>query len=340
MHSIWFPEGDFVKRDITLVLAIVMTGIFTIALFSASTYLIFYINWYLLEIFPDYGISESEIGQAFLNSVWPLGIVMLVVTFTLIIVGFIVKKGWLSATGSIAFYLPVFGSFSLTMFYLAGIGILRVPWIPLIEVTPVVFELGHVVLLPNFTLTEIYWADIIDGITFRFIANVIHYGFTIIGIAIFAIGTTSWFLARFRNQMVVDFGIYKYSRHPQYLGFLLWSYGILLATDYLPYAYGGLNLSPSLPWLLGLIIVLAVAVQEEIWMAEKVGEEYMNYRDTVPFFLPLPRRISNILKTPFRLIFKKNWPERRREIAVAGILYLVFLILLSVPIALHYGVYF
>jgi protein-S-isoprenylcysteine O-methyltransferase Ste14 len=323
-----------VKRDVTLIMAIVMTIIFTIALYFASTYLIFYVNQYLLEIFPDYAIHDYEISSAIRESLMPIGLTMLLITAALIIIGFVLRRGWISAAGSIAFYIPVFGAFSLTMFYLAGIGILRVLWIPLIELTPEVFELGHVVLLPNYVLVEFLMSDIIDYFTFRFISNVFHNGLGLLGISIFVIGTTSWFLARFREQTVVDFGIYRYSRHPQYLGFLLWSYGILLITNHLPVAFGGLWLSPSLPWLLGLFIILAVAAQEEISMVEKYGEEYTAYRETTPFLFPLPRKISHLLKTPVRIIFKKDWPDRRREIATVGIFYLGILIILSLPLVL------
>ncbi|MFW9805200.1 MAG: methyltransferase family protein [Candidatus Thorarchaeota archaeon] len=322
-----------------LALAIVMSIIFTIALYFASTVIIVYANSTLLQILPDYGIHDYQTTLAIRESLMPIGLIMLGITISLIIIGFISKKGWLSAAGSIAFYLPVFGTFSLTMFYLAGIGILRVLWIPLIETVPGVFELGNVVLLPRFILLESLWNHIIDIFSYQLIASVIYGGFILFGILIFTVGTATWFVARFRDQTVVTFGIYQYSRHPQYLGFLLWSYGFLLTTVDLPVAFGGLWLSPSLPWLIGFFIILAVAIQEEISMAEKYGEEYTAYRETAPFLFPIPKFVSHALKTPIGAIFKKSWPEKRSEIAVIGLLYLVILIILSIPFALNYGFY-
>lgn len=325
------------KKDITLVIAIVMTITFTIALYFASTIIVFYTNQSLLEIFPDYGIGDYEISSAIRESLMPLGLTMFAVTIVLIIIGFILKKGWVSVTGSIALYLPVFGSFSITMFYLAGIGIFRVLWIPLIEIVPEIFELGHVVLVPYFFILEIFWADIIDFFTWIFLIESITSVLIFLGITIFMVGTTTWFRSRLRDEPIVDSGIYRYSRHPQYLGYLMWSYGLLMVVRGLPVAYGGIFLIPSFPWLIGLFVVLAVAAQEELWMVEKYGEVYSNYRSRSSFLFPIPKLISEILKRPIRVLFKKDWPTTRKEIAVIILFYLIILILLSIPVARYYN---
>lgn len=328
------------KWDLPLALAIMMSIIFTIALFFASTIIVFYTNSTLLEIFPDYGIQDYQITLEIKERLMPIGLIMLGITFALIIIGFIFRRGWLSTAGTIAFYLPVFGAYSMTMFYLAGIGILRVLWMPLITIDPGVFELGHIVLIPKFVLFESLWTRIIDNSEYRLIDGAISNGLILLGILIFAIGTATWFLVRLKDERVASIGIYKYSRHPQYLGFLLWSYGILFTVAGMPVPFGGLLLTPSLPWLFGLFIILAVASQEEISMVEKYGLEYTTYRDTTPFLFPLPRQISHILSIPIRYIFKKDRLESGREIAVVAIFYLVILIVLSVPFAILHGVYF
>ncbi|NIO37088.1 hypothetical protein GTO27_05230, partial [Candidatus Bathyarchaeota archaeon] len=51
---------------------------------------------------------------------------------------------------------------------------------------------------------------------------------------------------KFEKRKIYDFWIYKYSRHPQYLGFILWSYGVMLLTALAPVPRGGYQPEPSL----------------------------------------------------------------------------------------------
>ena len=91
---------------------------------------------------------------------------------------------------------------------------------------------------------------------------------------------------------------------------------------------------PSLPWLLSIMLIVGVALYEESQMIQKNDEHYLDYRAKVPFLMPLPRGISNLMSAPIRIVLKKDWPENGREIAVTVILYSVILMLLSVPLAL------
>jgi protein-S-isoprenylcysteine O-methyltransferase Ste14 len=67
------------------------------------------------------------------------------------------------------------------------------------------------------------------------------------GLFIFFLRAAAWLYGRFKGVGLVTFWIYRYSRHPQYLGFLLWSYGLLMFTSILGSPMGGLGAGYSLP---------------------------------------------------------------------------------------------
>ena len=39
-----------------------------------------------------------------------------------------------------------------------------------------------------------------------------------LGLLVFSLGVTTWLYGGFKGYKIIDFWIYKYSRHPQYLG--------------------------------------------------------------------------------------------------------------------------
>jgi hypothetical protein len=100
--------------------------LFAVALLYATLDIPMIINEWMLEAFPDYWmVGSAEVAEA-LEVLRPIGYVAFIVTLVLIIIGFAVRNRWLGTLGSIAFYLPTFSYFAFTMFFLAGIGVLRV----------------------------------------------------------------------------------------------------------------------------------------------------------------------------------------------------------------------
>jgi protein-S-isoprenylcysteine O-methyltransferase Ste14 len=87
---------------------------------------------------------------------------------------------------------------------------------------------------------------------------------------------------RAKDQLVTK-GIYAQTRHPQYLGFLLLTAGI----DVLWVTFSTLLLWPILVFL-----YYRLAKEEEQKMEEKFGEEYREYKKSVPRFLPKWSRIK------------------------------------------------
>ncbi|NIM48819.1 MAG: hypothetical protein GTO22_06095, partial [Gemmatimonadales bacterium] len=73
---------------------------------------------------------------------------------------------------------------------------------------------------------------------------------------------------------------------------------------------------------------------EELNMRRRHGEAYEAYRRGAPFLLPLPAFVRKLFALPFRVLFKKSQPERKREVAAVLSLYAVVLIGAS---ALFYG---
>lgn len=313
-----------------LFIAIVLALLFAVALIYITLEIRRVINTFLLNVFPDYGIGEWLEAIVVLESLRPFGYVSFVVTLILIFAGFVVKRTWLTTLGSIALYLPTFGYFAFTMFFLAGIGVLRVLWLPLFDLSPYVLRLGDIVYLPYFVLAWLLApVALIAGGNVTNVNIPLSFMTMALGLLVFLLGTMAWLYGRFMDFEIIDFWIYRYSRHPQYLGFLLWSYGLLLLATFTSAPKGGYVPPPSLPWLVSALTIIGVALHEENTMVKKHGEEYVRYRGNTSFMLPLPKQLSSLITAPTRALLKKNWPENGKEVALTIIVYGVMLVLLS-----------
>jgi len=80
-----------------------------------------------------------------------------------------------------------------------------------------------------------------------------------------------------KGQLVTD-GIYAYIRHPQYLGFLILTLGMIVQWITVPTVF---------MWPILLILYYRLAREEEKEMEEKFGEKYKEYKAKVPMLLPL-----------------------------------------------------
>jgi HEAT repeat protein/protein-S-isoprenylcysteine O-methyltransferase Ste14 len=245
-----------------------------------------------------------------------LGLIVL-----LIVAGFVLGKRGLSSAGAILLFLPVFGHFAATMFFLGGLGFLRFLWLPFLDISFDIMRLGDIILLP--------YEWILDGARLLGINLYRQLPFIItgIGIFVFLMGVLAWMAGRLRKKEVTDFWIYRISRHPQYLGWIIWSYGVLFLPG--PNLRQYVGVANTLPWLLAAMIIIGVAMLEERRMNQEHGDAYASYRERTPFLFPLPRIIRKIFSLPQRLLFRKPYPDRKREIAVVITLYTGLLIGLS-----------
>jgi len=302
---------------------------------------------------------EPDLIEQFMrsNHIRAIGYASLAVVGLLIVAGFVVEKRDISSLGAIVLFLPTFGHFVSYMFFLTGLGVLRVLWLPVWEPSFDLLRLGDIVYLPyvivayplellvslvglnpNSLLT--WWLRAVGLIhhhwgMFRLDARMLlAYLLIAVGLAVFTSSTLAWFYARFRKRDTVDFWLYKHSRHPQYLGWILWSYGVMLRASLMPVPLAGANPGASLPWLLSTLAILCVALTEEIRMTRAHGEAYTSYRDRTPFMFPLPKPVSALISFPMRALFKRDRPENGWQVLVVFLAYAAILVLLSLPFVL------
>lgn len=277
---------------------------------------------------PDiHPVIEPELVDEFMrsNHVRLIGYSCLAVVILLIVVGFTTEKKGLSSAGAIVFFLSTFGYFAGYMFFLAGLGLLRALWLPF---WGNLLKLGDITLLPYMILVYLF---AIIGVDVRRTIACLAIG---LGLLTFLLGTLAWFYDKFQKKGTVDFWLYRFSRHPQYLGWIVWSYGLMLLAVQAPIPFGGENPGASLPWLISSLVIVCVALGEETKMGRERGGEYAVYRASTPFMLPLPKFISEVITAPIRLLLKKDRPENGKELLVTFVVYLAILVLLSLPFLL------
>lgn len=251
-----------------------------------------------------------------------IGYASLFLIVLLIFFGFYYGKKGLSLFGAFAVFIPVFGHFALSMFFLAGLGFLRVIWIPFTEISPYFMNYGDIIYLPNEILLSI-------GRLFGVVLDKeIAVFFIIIGILLFTIGVYVWFSTKFFKDNVAKSFIYKISRHPQYLGWILWSYGFFLlpSKETMKSSWG---YPDSLPWLLTTMIIIAVSLFEEINMRNQFGNEYEDFKRKTAFMFPLPNWFKKIIIHPLRLFFNTSDFSKKRHVLVFTSYYTILLMFIS-----------
>jgi len=278
-------------------------------------------------IFPNLATGQDEITdyktELYLShyNIRLIGYISMALIIALITAGFIMEKRGLASLGAVALFLPAFGHFAATMFFLGGLAFLRFLWLPFLDISFNVMKLGDVILLPY------QWVLDLSSAAGLSLWNELPYIITGLGIFIFLLGVTAWMYGRWQKKDVTDFWIYRFSRHPQYLGWIIWSYGVLLLPG--PNIKQYVSVPNTLPWLLAAMVITGVAMMEERKMKREFGAGYEKFRTGTPFLFPLPRFIRKIFSLPVKLIFGSDYPDRKREIASVLGIYLAILTALS-----------
>jgi protein-S-isoprenylcysteine O-methyltransferase Ste14 len=81
---------------------------------------------------------------------------------------------------------------------------------------------------------------------------------------------------RGKNTLVTN-GIYKYVRHPQYLGFLLITLGMNVIW---------ITLSTLVLWPALVFLYFKLAKEEDAILEQKFGKQFIDYKNEVPMFFP------------------------------------------------------
>ncbi len=312
-------------------LLVVLAAIFTVGLTFASVELPRVVDAALQDAVTTPGFDSQADAVARLKTelfidhfhLRVIGYVAFALLVGLIAAGFASRRSGLAAAGGAALMLPVFAQFAGVMFFLAGLGLLNVVWLPVLDVSFELSRLGLVSRAPFDLLMrtarlvgiDAYWPLVVV-----FIAG---------GLLLFFLGTLAWLEGRATGGGVATSRVYRLSRHPQYLGWILWSYGVYMLLDLGRYPKRTWGISASLPWLLSTMVIVGVAMLEELQMERRYPEAYGRYRRTAPFLVPLPRVVEKLLALPTRLLFGRERPSRRREAAAVVVLYTAVLLVAS-----------
>jgi len=308
-------EGDRKRLALAVALSITLAIALLYSTFEVPRVLDVALRRYFPEVFWD-----VEAREEVLATLRPVGYAALTATIALMVLGFVVKKGLLSFAGSLALYIPTFGYFAFAMFFLTGLGALRALWLPLLELSPDVLRLGCVAYLPFAALGPL--------------AAPVGVAFTFAGLFVFALSATTWLYGKFMGRELVDFWIYKYSRHPQYLGFIIWSYGLLIFVSYKHYVRGAFTTPPALIWLISIMVVIGAALLEETRMLERHGEKYEEYRKRTPFMVPMPKQLARALVALLRITRAYLKDSKGVAIAIALALHTAILMIISYALSL------
>lgn len=315
---------------------------FTISLAFATIVLPETLNKALLRQFVDVPTDVGRSGTRvldlgpFMTAIEPIGYLSLAAVALLILAGFATRRRTVSIVGSFAFFLPTFGYFAATMFTLAGLGILRVVWQPLWNVNPSLFMLGDAAFLPYWLVT---WSSstLLGPAYSDFAGTALAYALIAAGLLLFSAGVFTWLYGKLQKRRLFDFWAYKYSRHPQYLGFILWNYGVLLLATQVFNPYWERQPEPTLPWVISTLLVICVGLLEENSMLDRANQEYLAYRERTHFMLPLPHALASLCTAPNRLVLGKDFPRGGRETIYTFVIYLLLILGVSAVVASFEG---
>lgn len=342
-----FKKGSLValefKKD--FIVALVLSILFTIGFFYLAITLPLLLHDLLLPIIPDPWVSGSNsVYDSIVADLIPLGSLIFLLSIILVILGVVIKRFKLSFLGSLTLYLPIFANFCFTMYTFAGIGIIRLLWYPIQQISPGLLGIGDVILPLSYLVEKVFY--LLHSITppplyviYSIIQPLCMFIFGLLIVSIFPIGTgifffsiVTWFYGKFSEKELLDFWIYKYSRHPQYLGLLVCTYGLTISLNTGFVGLGSITSieAPTLFWLIAALFIIAAAIQEENKLSLTLGENYTTWRQSTPFLLPLPSRITDTIQWLVKRLIKKDWPSDTKELLFILSVFGILLILSSV----------
>ena len=123
------------------------------------------------------------------------------------------------------------------------------------------------------------WGSFGLSVSIRVVGGIISVAGAVI--VTMAIGTLGSKTTQGLGGKLIDSGLYRWSRNPQYLGDILLLIGFAVLTDSASTFAACVGASGCL-WLTPQI--------EEPWLMEQLGSDYSEYNSRVPRFIGFPRR--------------------------------------------------
>jgi protein-S-isoprenylcysteine O-methyltransferase Ste14 len=296
-----------------------LAAIFTVGLAFATVELPYLVDGFLQERLTTPGLDshaddisrlKTELFIAHFH-LRVIGYACFTVLVGLIVVGFARRRTALATLGALGIMLTVFAQFASVMFFLAGLGALNVLWLPVLDLSLDIPRLGEVIRAPYDGARWLLAAAGVENTYWPVVLTVIG-----AGLLVFFLGTMAWLTAQARRDGVATAWVYRISRHPQYLGWIIWTYGVYLLLLRGQYPRRSWGIDASLPWVVSTMVIIGVALMEEMNMRREHGEVYERYRRGAPFLFPVPRVVARVVTWPQRVLFRKPYFERTREVVV------------------------
>jgi protein-S-isoprenylcysteine O-methyltransferase Ste14 len=163
-------------------------------------------------------------------------------------------------------YFPVLFNTLLPMFILffSVIGIFYTPWLAFAD-----FDFANRVINGVIRLPDENACLIIDGLGYIFIA---------LGLVVYSLSLYQLLSHMRKSRTLLTKGLYSFTRHPQYLGIFLWTFGFSIL---------GWRLINYLMWLTLCYSYLILAEYEEVELEKAFSQEYLHYKSKVAFIIPL-----------------------------------------------------
>lgn len=105
----------------------------------------------------------------------------------------------------------------------------------------------------------------------------------------------------------------------------------MLLASQAPVPLRGENPGASVAWLIFSLVIICVALGEELRMSRERGGEYAGYRGSAPSMFPVPKLVCVVVTALMRLLLKKDPRETKQVLLMLFVVYLGIVGLLSVP---------
>lgn len=180
-------------------------------------------------------------------------------------------------------YFPVLFNILIPMFILffSVIGVFYTPWLTFTQFDFANVLINGIIRFPNEN--------------FHTVIDVLGYILVAVGLVIYSLSLYQLMAHARKGRTLLTRGLYGVTRHPQYLGIFLWTFG---------FAMLGWRLINYLMWLTLCYSYMLLAECEDAELEKTFGQEYLQYKGKVPFIIPylrlkraIPQRIASKLET-------------------------------------------